>query len=150
MTGWATVAAAVGSAGVGGVYLAFSAIIIPALRERPPTDAAGTMTAINVAAERPPFLAVFFTAAAASVAVIVMEATDTQPSGPLRVLGAALSLAGTVSTIVGNVPLNRRLAAAGPNQPAFWPGYVRRWGRLNHLRALLSVAGATALLLPTV
>jgi uncharacterized membrane protein len=145
MTGWPLVAAATGSAVVGGVYVAFSAIVMPALRRRAPADAAATMTAINVAAERAPFLTVFFGAAAASAAVIVVEATGPQPVAPLRLLGAALALAGTVSTIVGNVPLNRRLSSAGPGQVAFWPRYDRVWTRLNHLRAGLSVAGAVAL-----
>jgi uncharacterized membrane protein len=145
MTGWLTVAAAVGSAVVGGVYVAFSAMVMPALRRRSPADAAATMTAINVAAERAPFLTVFFGAAAASAAVIVVEATDPGTSTPVRLLGAALSLAGTVSTIVGNVPLNRRLATAGPGQVAFWPRYDRLWTELNHVRAALSVAGAFSL-----
>jgi uncharacterized membrane protein len=149
MTGWLPVAAAIGSALVGGVYIAFSALVIPALRRRAPMDAAATMTAINVAAERAPFLTVFFGTAVASAAVIVLESTGPEPGAPLRLFGAALTLAGTVSTIVGNVPLNRRLAMAGSEQAAFWPRYDRLWTRLNHLRAVLSVVGAVALLVST-
>jgi uncharacterized membrane protein len=149
MSGWLPVAAAVGSAVVGGVYIAFSAIVMPALRRRAPADAAATMTAINVAAERALFLTVFVGAAAASAAVIVTESTGPQPGAPLRLLGAALTLAGTASTIVGNVPLNRRLAAAESEPAAFWPRYDQLWTRLNHLRAVLSVTGAVALLVST-
>ncbi|WP_411719930.1 anthrone oxygenase family protein [Mycetocola sp.] len=146
MIGWVPVVAGVGSAVAGGFYVAFSAVVMPALRRRAPADAAATMVAINENAERAPFMTVFFGAAVASAATIATAVVDPQPASPLRIVGATLYLAGVVSTIAANVPLNRRLAAAGENRAAQWPGFVRPWTRLNTVRAVLSIAGAVALL----
>lgn len=136
--------AGVGAAVAGGFYVAFSTAVMPALRRRAPAEASATMATINDCAERAPFLTVFFGAAVASVAVLVGSATDPQP--PLRMAGAVLYLAGVVSTIAVNVPLNRRLA--GADSAEAWQRVERPWTRANSVRAALSIAGAVALLAP--
>jgi uncharacterized membrane protein len=104
------------------------------------------MVAINEHAERAPFLTVFFGTAVASAATIVVSTVDLHSASPLRIAGASMYLAGVLSTIAVNVPLNRRLAASAPDRPEFWSRTERRWTRANHLRAALSIAGAVALL----
>ena len=110
-------AAGTGSAVAGGVYLAFSVMVMPALRRRPADEAITTMVRINEKAVRAPFMALFFGTAAACAAITVAAAVDPQTQHPLRVAGAAAYLAGWASTMVVNVPLNYRLSANGAAQP---------------------------------
>lgn len=148
MIEWVPFVTGAGAAIAGGVYVAVSVMVLPALRRRPPGEAANTMAVINEDAERAPFMAVFFGTAAASIATIVVSLADTQPATPIRILGASFYLAGVLSTIAGNVPMNRRVAAAGNDRAAMWSRLERRWTRLNHVRALLSIGGALGLLAP--
>ena len=146
MTGWVPVAAGVGSGLAGGFYFAFSAVVIPALRRRPAEEATATMVAINEAAVRAPFMVLFFGTAAACGATTVGALTDPPTDSMLRVAGSAAYLAGWASTLAVNVPLNNRLARDGAVQ---WRDYQQSWARANLVRALLSIAGAAGLLLPT-
>jgi len=151
VNGWLAVAAGAGSAVSGGVYLAFSVMVMPALRRRPAEEAISTMVLINEKAVRAPFMVLFFGTAAACAAVVVAAAADPQAQHPLRVAGAAAHLAGWVSTMVVNVPLNNRLSVNGTAQPGQrWDSYQRSWTRANHLRTALSIAGAVGLLVPVV
>ncbi|GGE95275.1 DUF1772 domain-containing protein [Mycetocola zhadangensis] len=148
MTEWVPVVAGVGSAVAGGFYLAFSGVVVPALRRRPPAESATTMAAINEEAERAPFLLVFFGTTVAAFGTIVMSVADPEPAAPFRIVGASLYLVGVVSTIAANVPINRRLASAGDLRAEVWSRFALRWTRLNHLRMLLSIAAALVLLVP--
>lgn len=143
MTGWVTVAAALGSGVVGGFYVAFSAVVIPALRRRPDGEAAATMVAVNEAAVRAPFMVLFFGTAALCGLTVADAVIGPDPDALLRTAGAAAYLAGWASTMAVNVPLNHGLANGGAGR---WPGYQRSWARANHARAVLSVAGAVGLL----
>ena len=151
MSGWLPVAAGTGSAVAGGVYLAFSVMVMPALDRRSAKDAITTMIVINEKAVRPPFMVLFFGTAAACAAIALAAAMDPQTQPPLRVAGAAAYLAGWASTMAVNVPLNNRLSANGTAQPdQQWNSYHRSWTRANHVRAALSIAGAAGLLAPLV
>jgi uncharacterized membrane protein len=145
LSAWLPLAAGVGSAVAGGFYFAFSAVVIPALRRRPSHEAAATMVAINSQALRPPFMLVFFGTAAACAGAAVAAAVDPQARSLLRLAGPAAYLAGWVLTMAVNVPHNNRLAADGAGH---WPAFHRSWTRANHVRAVLSIAGAAALMLP--
>jgi uncharacterized membrane protein len=143
--------AAGGAAVVGGVYLAFSAMVMPALRSRPAADAIATMQHVNVAAVRAPFMAVFLGSAAAAVAVVVVEvvrarsADDASLGTALGVAGALLSLAGFVVTVTYNVPRNDLVAALDPTSvadQARWLTLAREWTTANSLRGAVSVLGA--------
>jgi uncharacterized membrane protein len=141
--------AGTGSAVAGGFYLAFSAVVIPALRRQPATEAIATMVSINRKAVRPPFMIVFFGTAAACGAVAVAAATDPLAQSPVRVAGAAAYLAGWASTILVNVPLNNRLDRGGDGRPdPQWHSFQQSWIPANHIRAALSVAGAVGMLIP--
>ncbi|MEV4952494.1 DUF1772 domain-containing protein [Paenarthrobacter nitroguajacolicus] len=142
---WLPTAAGTGSALVGGFYFAFSALVMPALRGRPASEGVTAMNSINRKAVTPPFMILFFGSAAASAAVVITAVVDPGSQPPLRVAGAVACLAGFVSTMAVNVPLNNRLAQAG-NQD--WSRFLRGWVPANHARAALSIAGAVALLVP--
>lgn len=135
--------AATGSAFVGGVYGAFTTMVMPALRRRPAAEATATMRTINSVAERGIFVGVFCVTAGAGIALGISALTklDTD-AGARSVAAAALTLGSTAITVLGNVPLNRRLDREGP---AFWATYDRSWTRLNTVRALAALAAVTLL-----
>ena len=145
MNGWLPVIAGTGCAAAGGFYLAFSTVVMPALRRQPAQDAIAAMVSINGLAVRPPFMILFFGTAAACGAVVAFQATQS----PVRVAGAAAYLAGLASTMVVNVPLNNRLSSSDGGRPdRLWNSYQRSWNPANHIRAALSIAGAIGLLIP--
>ena len=126
--------AVVGAGLLGGVYAAFSTMVVPGLRRLDDRAATAAMVRINAQAERGPFIVLFGIAALAAVGVIV----NAVPRGAVSEIAVAgASLASTVLTVAVNVPLNRRLEKDGS---AFWPMYVRRWTAANTVRAV----GATA------
>lgn len=126
-------AAAIVAAGLlGGVYGAFSMIVMPALGRLGGREATAAMIRINRAAERGPFIGLFVLAAATAIWLLV----DAAPRGSWRdLVVAALSLGSTAVTVVVNVPLNRELDKSGDR---FWPTYRRRWATSNTLRTVLA------------
>lgn len=139
--------AGTGSALVGGFYIAFSAVVMPALRRRPAPEAAAAMVFINECAVKPPFMALFFGTAAACGTVVATAATNPDIQTPLKMAGAAAYLAGWALTMAVNVPHNNRLLRSAPGQPdAAWDRFQQSWIPANHLRAALSVAAAIGLL----
>ena len=142
MDAWPALAAGIGSAALGGFYPAFSLVVLPGLRHRPAAEASATMTAVNRAALRAPFLLLFFGTALLGT-IVLGTGLATSPASP-RVPGAAALLAGWALTMAVNVPLNGRLARSA----LAWPAYARPWTRANHARAALSVLGAVGQLVP--
>ncbi|MET4004372.1 putative membrane protein [Arthrobacter sp. UYCu511] len=145
-----TITSALGAGVTGGVYFAFSAIVMPALRTLPVTDAITAMQRINNSAVRLPFMTVFFAGAAASAAVVVSETATGGAAleNPSRMVGAALALASFGITVARNVPLNNALARVAPDSlesAAQWTAFERRWSTANLLRGSTAVA-ATILL----
>lgn len=144
-----TTMTAVGAAVMGGVFLAFSVMVMPALRRRPAAEAISVMQQINVSAVRPLFMAVLFGTAAASVALIVIQIAEPAADAAQRVTGAALYLASVALTIGFHVPRNNALARLNPaaaESAAAWTSFAAQWTAGNHVRALLGVAAATTLL----
>jgi uncharacterized membrane protein len=132
------IATALGAAAVGGIYLAFSLMVMPALARLTAAQATATMQEINRRAGQGVFIVVFLGSALLAVALALVE-VFVLPSETAAFLlaGAALSFASAVVTVVGNVPLNNRLERDGV---AFWPQYLPRWTALNTVRALLALA----------
>lgn len=128
------VATVVGAGLVGGVYTAFSVMVMPALHRLDDQGASNTMITINRAAERGPFILIFGTAAACAVG-LAMSAAPRGAVGDLVLAGA--SILSTIVTIGVNVPLNRRLEREGAS---FWPVYHRRWTTANTIRAALATS----------
>jgi uncharacterized membrane protein len=148
VTGYLTVAAAVGSGLVAGLFFTFSVVVMPALARLPPTHGAVLMQTINRVILRPLFLTLFVGTAMVCAAVVLLAPTDL-----LRVVGAVLYMLGAFGvTMVVNVPLNNVLDAVAPESPELpgeWTRYTARWTPWNHVRTVASTAAALALgLLP--
>jgi hypothetical protein len=78
MTLLLAVATAIGAAAVGGVYLAFTVMVLPALARLPAADATAAMREINRRAERGAFIGVFIGAALVAVALGVAALFERQ------------------------------------------------------------------------
>ncbi|MHA7146519.1 anthrone oxygenase family protein [Arthrobacter sp. TmT3-37] len=124
--------AIVGAGLVGGIYAAFSTMVIPALGRLDRHDATAAMLLINRKAERGTFILLFGSAAAAAIGLAISAV----PRGAVTdMVIASTSLASTVVTMTINVPLNRQLAREGAD---FWAEYRRRWTTANTVRAALA------------
>lgn len=142
--------AALSTAVVGGVYLGFSALVMPALDgvARP----TGVMKRINELAPRSPFILAFAVSAVACGTSIVLVLLDLITgavaawAAVIGVAGAVLGLAGFVITAAVNVPLNNRLAEAAATDEAAFAAFQRPWRRANSARGAVSLAGAAALM----
>lgn len=143
-----TIITAIGASLAGGIYLAFSTIVMPALRILPAGEASTTMRRINEMAVRAPFMSVFFGGAAAAAAVVVTQLVSDEPPTPgaIRTIGAGLVLASFVVTLVFNVPRNNVLASnTAASTTIAWETFDRGWSRANHLRGALAIVGAVVL-----
>lgn len=143
---WTTalsVAAATCSALTGGVYLAFTTMVLPTLSREPEEVAAPVMRSINSDAVRPGFMILFFGGTLLCVATGAVALASSHPQRGWLLAGALLGVAGTAVTIGVNVPLNDRLAAT----PATigYADYSSAWGPANLLRAGLAAASCIAL-----
>jgi uncharacterized membrane protein len=136
--------AAIGCSLIGGVYFAFSAFVMAALRTLPTSAGIAAMRAVNRVILRSPFMPLFFgtSAAALLLGVLAMWQGGSWP----MVVGATLYLAGmTGVTVAFNVPLNTRLDRTGDNAveaEAIWRHYLASWTRWNHLRTFTSILAA--------
>ncbi|HKE80937.1 MAG TPA: anthrone oxygenase family protein [Solirubrobacteraceae bacterium] len=144
-----SLAAAIASAAVGGVFYAFSSFVMPGLARLPREQGIAAMQSINVTAVRPPFMLLFVGTAAVCVALIVWAIL---PVGDrptvLLIVGSALYFVGAFAlTMAKNVPLNDALDAtdpAGRDAATVWAGYLKRWLAWNHVRGAASLAAAAA------
>ncbi|WP_449373234.1 anthrone oxygenase family protein [Arthrobacter psychrolactophilus] len=145
-----TATSAVCSGVAGGVYFAFSAMIMPALRSLPAGQAVPAMQHINRSAVRLPFMVVFFGSAVASLAALIMELTAGAgaPVSTSRIVGAGLALVGFGVTVVRNVPLNNALALIASDAIDIderWKKFSRAWSLANLGRATAAVAATVIL-----
>lgn len=132
------------TAATGGAYLAFSAMVMPALHQLP--AATETMNRINRRAPRSSFIAVFLgSAALCAVAIVLVFGRLPAPEAVLALAGGIAGVAGFVLTATVNVPLNNHLAAAAGTDASAFSAFEARWRRANTARCVLSLAGAAAL-----
>lgn len=147
MTIIAIVIALLGSALIGGIFFAFSNFVMKAFARMPPAEGIAAMQSINVVVLNPLFLGAFMGTAVISllIAVLAVKWWET-PSAPWLVAGALLYLVGTfLLTSLGNVPLNKQLAAVQANDPAaikVWEHYLDRWTLLNSVRTVAAICAA--------
>jgi uncharacterized membrane protein len=146
------VGAAVGCGLIGGLLFAFSTAVMQALARQAVESGIRTMQAINVVILNPLFLSMFLGTAAASAALLVASlVAPSMPGAALRSMGSVLYLVGVVGvTAAVNVPLNNRLEALDASSPEaahFWPSYVRRWTRWNHVRTVCALLASVLLTL---
>lgn len=124
-----------------GLYFAFSAFIMRALREIEPAVGVAAMNAINRVILRSAFMPLFLASSVASLALGGIGIFRPGEAGSIEMTaGGAIYLLGMVLvTIMRNVPLNDALAAADPAREIdglVWRGYLDRWTRWNHVRTL--------------
>ena len=141
---WACLALALWSALVAGVFSAFSEFVMRALSLARPTAGMEAMQKINVTVLRSSFVLGLIAIAPLSVAFAAYAITELDGAARVAaILAAGVYLPGVfMTTVAGNVPMNNALARLNPESSqaaAYWPLYLRRWTRLNHVRTLASL-----------
>jgi uncharacterized membrane protein len=141
-------ATAISAALVSGIFYAFSTFVMRALGRLAPREGIAAMQSINVAVLNPLFFLAFFgtgVLCVTTIAASLLHETGV-PLGP-ALTGSALYIVGCIGvTMVGNVPLNERLATMNPDDAeaeSLWNLYLARWTRWNHVRTAASLAAAT-------
>ena len=145
-----TLAAALGAGLVAGIFFAFSAFIMSALKRLPPEGGISAMQSINVAVLNRLFFAAFFgTAAGCLLLRVSVLFVWHEPGAIYRLIGSALYLVGTILvTIVFNVPRNEALAAVETDSAdgaTRWAQFVLGWTAWNHVRTAAALAAAASL-----
>lgn len=138
---------ALGAAVTGGVFLAFSVLVLPGLaRLVDPRVAVPAMQEINAVAARSSFLVLLFGTAAVAVWLGVLGVGRLPSAGGwLTAAGSVVFLLGAgVWTIAFHVPMNDALATVGPGDDAAsaWAAFGPRWTVGNHVRTVSGVAAA--------
>jgi uncharacterized membrane protein len=146
----AILATALGCGLNAGVFFAFSAFVMPALKRLPPAQGIAAMQSINKLAVTPAFMAALFGTAVACLGLVGWAAISSgERPAVLMIAGGALYLVGTIGvTIACNVPLNERLATLHPQGAEAtdrWDEYVAKWTAWNHVRAAAALAAAATL-----
>jgi uncharacterized membrane protein len=146
-----TLVAALGTGVMSGVFFAFSSFVMKALAVLPVPQGITAMQAINTAAINPVFLAVFLgNVLLCTPLAIYCLASWHQRGTTWILLGSLLYLvAGVLTTVVFNVPLNSALAQVDPvseDSAMMWSHYLATWSAWNHVRAVGSLFAAAALI----
>jgi uncharacterized membrane protein len=137
-----TTLTAIGTALLGGLFLAFPVAVMPGLHRRPAAEAASAMQAINRAIVNPVFGVLFTGTGLLAVATAVLAALA---GSWLVVAGAVLAVLGAhLITIAVNIPLNTALDRSAADGAA-WERFERPWNRAHAVRTLLTVAAAVLL-----
>lgn len=151
---FATAAAAVTSAVVGGIFYAFSTFVMAGLDRAEPLGAIAAMRGINAEAQaNAPFLVVFIGSAVLAVGVGVAAALRlSQPGAGYVLAGAVLALVAFVVTMAFNVPLNDHLDAVNSSALSAvdatreWRAYLGPWTAWNHVRSAAPLLGSVLML----
>ena len=135
---------AITSAITAGVYADFSARIMPSYGRMANATGIAKMQSINRSIENGPFMLAFCGAGlAGGYLVFRVLRGERALSDVLLAAGGSAYLAGLLLTMVYNVPLNNRLAAADPHAAStveLWRDYLQNWTAANTVRAVLSAA----------
>jgi uncharacterized membrane protein len=154
MTGpvqWVAFGTALGCGLSAGVFFAFSAFVMPALRRLPSAQGIAAMQSINKMALTPALMTALFGTALACAALGVWAVLSWgERPAPWILAGSALYLAGTiVVTSAANVPLNNALAAIHPDgtgAASQWRSFLSGWTAWNHVRAATGLVASGLLI----
>lgn len=140
-----TFVAALGSALMAGLFFVFSNAVMTAFGKLPPAAGIAAMQAINIWILNPVFAAVFFGTAVLSTLLAVIALLNPEQAWSLPLLAGSLCylVGAPLVTMIFNVPLNNRLAAASPETAEaarLWAEYLRVWTNWNHVRTILCLA----------
>jgi uncharacterized membrane protein len=146
---WILLFSAILMALVAGVFLSFSDFVMRGLAMAPGTAGAAGMVGLNRTVYRSVFMVLLMGFGPASAALGAMALWQMQGAAQaLTLTGALAYLVGVMAvTGRGNVPMNQRLDALADSPTklaAYWPGYLRGWTSLNHVRVAASVLAALA------
>lgn len=138
MSGWLlnlVRAGAIGAGLMGGIFLAFSTAVMPALKRMPADHGAAAMQHISRDIQNPLFMVLFMGSTFVAAGVAVSTAWTWDEGTPwLRLAGGIVFVVGNfVLTVAYHVPRNDKLDSS----PAFWSTFLDEWVPANHLRALL-------------
>ena len=141
------VASAFGSAILGGFFLSWSNLVMPALARIPAIAGIAAMNATNEVVYNPLFFLLFMGVPLLGALLAIHAAMNLGRSGsPAIVAGAVLVICGMFGvTMFGNVPMNEALAALDPESAAaaeYWKVVLDRWTFWNHVRMLACLAAA--------
>lgn len=146
-----TVASAIGSGLMSGLFFTFSTVVMKALGKLPPAQGAAAMQHINVTIINPWFMLLFLGTALTSLVTVALAIQDWgTPAVALALSGGVLYLVGCiVITMSYNVPLNNRLAAQTDSNALAqeWQNYVQRWLPWNHVRTVSTLGASIAFVL---
>lgn len=128
-----------------GIYLAFSAVVLPSLATLRSSEGIAAMNAINRVILKTAFMPLFF---GSTVIALLMVLTSlwygSEPGAGATLVAGLVYIAGMFGvTAARNVPLNNRLAAVrggGAEAEKLWHDYRTRWTRWNTTRAVCSAA----------
>ena len=146
------------SAVIAGVFSAFSEFVMRALRQARPAAGIESMQHINRTVLRTQFVAGIVSIPPISIgfAGYALSALTGEIAAVVTCAAIIFCLGVFLTTVIGNVPMNNRLAGFSPDSTqaeVYWSEYTRIWTRLNHVRALASLvtailyfAAATALI----
>jgi uncharacterized membrane protein len=146
---WLLLSAAVGAGAVGGFLVAFSSLVMPALRELPAAEGIRAMQSINRNANGPVVFGLLIGTAVLAVALVVRTLGDGGAMRALVVIGTILFVVGVVGvTGAVNVPLNEALAVRDTGSPAaaaYWEEkFLDRWTTWNTVRAMAGLGACAA------
>ncbi|MDR6316878.1 DUF1772 domain-containing protein [Actinoplanes couchii] len=133
-----------------GLFYGFAGSVMPALRGTDDKTVIDVMQRINVSIQNPVFGLLFVGSLIATGVATFQQFSAGHPSVwiPLAI-GLLLYVATLVITFGVNIPLNNRLAAAGPARGVTDPKRVRDaffgpWVRAHHLRTLTNTGAFVA------
>ncbi len=137
------IAAILGSGVVAGIFFTFSNFVMQALARLPKPQGVAAMQAINVTVINPGAMIAMFGTGLVFIVAAILGLMDSEGIAFwLYLAGALLYVVGCVGvTIVGNVPLNERLAKVEPETDeaaALWDRYLVRWTFYNTVRTTAS------------
>lgn len=145
-------AAAIGSALIGGAFFAFSSFVMAALGKLPAPQGIAAMQSINLVVLNPVFLGVFVGTALICGGLGIAAVSRWQnPGAGCLLAGAMLYLIGTfLVTLLFNVPRNEALAQVAPESAEaarLWAEYLSAWTAWNSVRAVAAIGAMAALVM---
>jgi uncharacterized membrane protein len=145
-----TLAAAVASGLVGGVFFAFSNFVMKALGRLRPSEGAAAMQSINITVINPLFMTALFGTGLLSLVLIGWGFADLdEPYAGWLIAAGVTYLVGIIATTGGyHVPRNNALARVDPASEEgarVWRTYLVEWTRMNHVRTAAGLASAALL-----
>ena len=138
---------ALGCGLLAGLYFAFSTFIMTALGRIELVHSVSAMNSINATILRSLFMPVFVGTTLSGLALAIAALSHWgRPGAVLMLAGGLIYVVGMfVVTMVCNVPLNNRLAAADPanaETTSVWARYLKEWTLWNHVRTISSLAAS--------